>query len=39
MNFDLEPRLSFGELVEMMVDADLDRLSGMTAAVQMHRSR
>jgi GDPmannose 4,6-dehydratase len=32
------PRVSFRELVEMMVDADLDRRSGMTAAVQMHRS-
>jgi GDPmannose 4,6-dehydratase len=33
-----EPRVSFRELVEMMVDADLDRLSGMTAAAQVHRS-
>jgi GDPmannose 4,6-dehydratase len=33
-----QPRVSFRELVEMMVDADLDRLSGKTAAAQMHRS-
>jgi GDPmannose 4,6-dehydratase len=27
-----EPEASFGELVEMMVDADLERLSGRKAA-------
>jgi GDPmannose 4,6-dehydratase len=34
-----QPRVSFKELVEMMVDTDMERLPGMTAVAQMHRSR